>query len=101
MKKAITKIVFWSYISLCCLFYEQLLIPFSLSHRVNISSARPILIFLCFTPVILFILLLILNFKRFFKFKYFLLVSGPLLISFPMIGEIQEHGLIYITPYFH
>jgi len=48
-----------------------------------------------------FLILIILDSKRFFKIKYLLINIFPLILTLAAIGEIREHGLIYITPYFH
>lgn len=75
--------------------------PFSFLHSKYITDGFSEVILLCFLPVILFLTLLILDFKIFFKLKYFLLVIGPLLFTLLIIGEVQEHGWIYLTPNFH
>jgi hypothetical protein len=95
MKQTISKVVFWMYVLSTFFFYEEIFMPFSFLHKIDyVKYGYILVVFVCFIPVFLFLILLALDFKKFFKLKYLLINIIPILFSILLIGDISKYGLI-------
>jgi len=95
MKQTISKIIFFVYIFCIVLFYAEILLT-SILNRID--GFLPQIVDIVSTIIIpfYFLVLLILNPKRFLKIRYFLINILPFFFCLLYIGEIIEHGLGYI-----
>lgn len=96
MKQTISKILFPVYLFSAILFNFEFLFPFSYFRSMKPSDGLGAVYILCFIPIFLFLILLILNPKRFFKIQYFLINIIPFIFIIAMTSEVLEHGIKYI-----
>lgn len=96
MKQTISKIIFPVYLFSVILFNFEFLFPFSYFKSMKPSDGLGMVYILCFIPVFLFLILLILNPKRFLKIRYFLINIVPFIFIVAAMSEIFEHGIGYI-----
>jgi len=96
MKQTISKIIFPVYLFFAILFNFEFLFPFSYFRSMKPSDGLGAVYILCFISVFLFLILLILNPKRFLKIRYFLINIIPFIFIIAAISEVFEHGIGYI-----
>ncbi|MFA7676326.1 MAG: hypothetical protein WCY28_02895 [Candidatus Shapirobacteria bacterium] len=96
MKQTISKIIFPVYLFFVILFNFEILFPFSYFKSMKPSDGLGMVYILCFIPVFLFLILIFLNPKKFFKIKYFLINIIPFIFIVAVISAIFEHGIGYI-----
>jgi len=104
MKQTISKIFFTIYLLTVVLIYIEWLFNMTLAPILHTNDGffpRTLTLTSALIFPLCFLILFISNPKRFFKIKYFLISIFPLILTLAVIGEIREHGWIYLMPIFH
>lgn len=104
MKQTVLKIIFVIYVLPLSIIYIEWLFNMTLASALHTNNGffpRTLTLISALIFPSCFLILLILNPKKFFKIKYFLINIFPLVLTLAVVGEIQEHGWIYLTLNFH
>jgi len=104
MKQTISKIFFIIYVLSVSIIYIEWLFNMTLApilHTNNGFFPRTLTLTSALIFPLCFLILNFLDSKRFFKIKYFLISIFPFILTLAVIGEMREHGWIYLMPIFH
>jgi len=104
MKQTVSKIFFIIYVLSISLIYIEWLFNVTLALILHTNDGffpRTLILTSALIFPLCFLILIILDSKRFFKIKYFLISIFPFILTLAVIGEILEHGWIYLMPYFN